>query len=150
MLKIKNVDLKTTFIFFFTSFFRYCLSSVTQDEDCVSQKRLCFFKLFFMCRRIGEYISLELFCFVNLTSSCAFTHCQSVILFSRLPFPVNFYTSGTAFREQARCENASRSIPCVAEIRDGVRRVGTDESLAFSLKPIWPGVKRLGKWELWC
>ena len=27
--------------------------------------------LFFMCRRIGEYISLELFYFVNLTSGCS-------------------------------------------------------------------------------
>ena len=24
-----------------------------------------------MCRRVGEYISLELFCFVDLTSSCS-------------------------------------------------------------------------------
>ena len=29
--------------------------------------------LIIMCRRIGEYISLELFCFVNLISSCSLT-----------------------------------------------------------------------------
>ena len=34
----------------------------------VCRKRL-YFLLFFMCRRIGEYISLELFYFVDLTSS---------------------------------------------------------------------------------
>ena len=40
-----------------------------------------------MCRRIGEYISLELICFVNLTSSCSLMpllnegFAQNVLLF---------------------------------------------------------------------
>ena len=33
-----------------------------------------------MCHRIGEYISLELFCYVNLASSCSLIACIIVVL----------------------------------------------------------------------
>ena len=35
-----------------------------------------------MCRRIGEYISLELFYFVNLTSRCSCIHSLPDVSFS--------------------------------------------------------------------
>ena len=40
----------------------FSIPLLTPDEDQVS-KALVFF-IFFMCRHIGEYISLELFCLV--------------------------------------------------------------------------------------
>ena len=39
------------------------------------------FQLFFMCHHIGEYISLELFCFVNLTSSCSLISEDCLLVF---------------------------------------------------------------------
>ena len=55
---------------------------LTPDGDLVS-KALVFF-IFFMCRRIGEYISLELFCFVNLTSSCSFIPLGNKVILYRI------------------------------------------------------------------
>ena len=44
---------------------------LTPEEDQRS-KALVFF--IFFVYRVGEYVSLELFCFVNLTSSCLLIH----------------------------------------------------------------------------
>ena len=75
-------------------FFFYYFLSFTLDEDYVS-KALMFlivlyvsswfspmcFQLFFMCHHIGEYISLELFCFVILTSSCSLISKACLLVF---------------------------------------------------------------------
>ena len=39
---------------------------------------------FSLCRRIGEYVSLELFCFVNLTSSCSFIPLGNKVILYRI------------------------------------------------------------------
>ena len=59
-------------VFFFASFFFYYYLSIffTPDEDNFLSKALVF-HCFIVFRHIGEYISLDLFYFVNLTSSCS-------------------------------------------------------------------------------
>ena len=49
-------------LLFFLLLLLFSIPLLTPDEDQVS-KALVFF-IFFMCRHIGEYISLELFCLV--------------------------------------------------------------------------------------
>ena len=48
------------------------MSLLTPDEDYASKALVFLIVLYqFMCRRLGEYISLELFHFVSLISSCS-------------------------------------------------------------------------------
>ena len=54
---------------FFASFFCY-MSVLTPEEDNFCRKRLCTIVFLAFCL-IGEYFSLYLFYFVNLTSSCS-------------------------------------------------------------------------------
>ena len=63
--------LLSIFFYYFLSSFHYFLSLFYTrrrpwvESACVFNCSLC------QCRRIGEYISLELFYFVSLTSSCS-------------------------------------------------------------------------------
>ena len=68
------------------SSFVVCLSFYTRRRHFLS-KALVYY-CFLVFRRIGEYISLDLFCFVSLTSSCLFIPrimCVGLSLFSLRP-----------------------------------------------------------------
>ena len=63
------LELLVYLLLYFLHILLFSVSFLHQTKT-VGRKRLCFL-LFFTCRRIYEYISLELFCFFNLTSSCS-------------------------------------------------------------------------------
>ena len=60
-----------SFLFFTSFFFFIYFSSCTQRRQFLLKALMYYCFLVFPC--IGEYISLDLFCFVNLTSSCSLT-----------------------------------------------------------------------------
>ena len=67
--KIDLLQLLVCLLLFFLLLLLFSIPILTPEEDQGS-KALVFFILC-VCRRVGEYVSLELFCFVSLTSSCS-------------------------------------------------------------------------------
>ena len=53
---------------------------------------MCVYYCFLVFRRIGEYISLNQFYFVNLTSSCSFIPCTVLLKKHQFFFKVFFLT----------------------------------------------------------
>ena len=59
-----------------------------------------------MCRRIGEYISLELFDFVNLTSCC-----------SLIPYQLQFRRQGECQWKKNRCMECKLEKPNIVLLK---------------------------------
>ena len=59
-----------------------------------------------MCRRIGEYISLELFDFVNLTSCC-----------SLIPYQLQFRRQGECQQKRDRCMECKLEKPDIVLLK---------------------------------
>ena len=85
--KLKHKHFRHVVFFFYYFLFytrwRLCVEStnVFNCSLCVIMIFPMCFQLFFMCHHIGEYISLELFCFVILTSSCSLISKACLLVF---------------------------------------------------------------------
>ena len=93
-------------VFLFASFFVCCLSSCTRRRPFLSKALVhC---CFLVCRRIGEYRSPDLFCFVSLTNSCTLRASLSGTFLQTLP---DLVTQLKGYSLSPRICPATRSAP---------------------------------------
>ena len=75
----------------------------------------CLISLFFMCRHMGEYISLELFDFVNLTSGCSLITFKTTVKQSKMRWGakplIRFLLSYVVFVPSARTRTVFYAWP---------------------------------------